>query len=293
MVNLFQTSINSENEEFLALRDKESLSGLKNYCIALWNQFSPFADRSFINEFALHPHQRFWEMYLGVHLLNLGFKLFPPTTDKGPDLHLVIDDSNVWIEATVPGEGEGDDKVPTIHEHSQFEPIPVEKIILRFTNSLSEKNNKLNNYLKDGIIKPGDSFLIAICGGMIQLVQMDADPIPAIVKSVYPIGNKQILLDTTKLEIIDDRYNLRTYVVKESGSTVSTKFFGNPTNPKISGVIYSETTMINQQSINNDGFLIIHNSFAENPVKKGVLKLGKECWKDGDKLFFAQKIDGI
>lgn len=293
MINLFQTSINSENEEFLALRDKENLSDLKNYCMSLWNQFYPYADRSFINEFALHPHQRFWEMYLGVHLLNLGFKLLPPTIDIGPDIHLVIDDRNVWIEATVPGEGEGKDNVPTIHEHSQFEEIPVEKIILRFTNSLSAKNEKLNNYLQDGIIKPEDSFLIAICGGMIQLVQMDADPIPSIVKSVYPIGNKQILLGTTKLEIIDDRYNLHAYVVKESGSTVSTKFFGIPSNSKISGVIYSETTMTNQQSINNDDFLIIHNSFADNPVKKGNLRLGKECWKDGDKLFFAQKVDGI
>lgn len=290
MGNLFQDSISSNNEEYLALRDEKRLSETKDYCLSLWNEFAPFADRSFCREFALHPHQRFWEMYLGVHLLSLDFELVHRKTDKEPDLHLIINNKHVWIEATVPGKGEGADKVPTINEHSSFTPIPVEKIILRFTNNLSEKKDQLRNYMCEGIVKPHDRYLIAINGGRIPLVQFDADPIPAIVKSVYPIGKNQVLIDTNKFEIIKDQYMLRTCIIKKCGSKVSTCFFEDSTNANIPGIIYSETTMINLPTIPKDDFLFIHNNISDAPLDQGWLKSGKECWRNGDTLYFAEKI---
>jgi hypothetical protein len=36
----------------------------------LWTRFEPYADKEFIAEFGRHPEERFWEMYLGVFLLE-------------------------------------------------------------------------------------------------------------------------------------------------------------------------------------------------------------------------------
>jgi len=102
MIGLFDDSIESDNSDYLALRDAPSLSGIKQYCNELWQTFSPFADRLFSDEFSRNIHQRFWEMYLGVQLLGLGFDLQPRSSDEGPDLHFIDGNRNVWIEAHVP-----------------------------------------------------------------------------------------------------------------------------------------------------------------------------------------------
>ena len=36
----------------------------------LWRRFEPYADKQFIKEFGRHVEERFWEMYLGVRLLD-------------------------------------------------------------------------------------------------------------------------------------------------------------------------------------------------------------------------------
>lgn len=36
----------------------------------LWSRFEPYADKQFIKEFGRHVEERFWEMYLGVRLLE-------------------------------------------------------------------------------------------------------------------------------------------------------------------------------------------------------------------------------
>lgn len=224
MDNLFSKSINSSNEEFLALRDCARHAELRNYCMLLWEKFSPFADRSFSYEFAQNLHQRFWEMYLGSRLLDLGYELQPRASDKGPDFHLIIDNRNVWIEATAPSEGVGVDSVPTLEEHSGFDPIPEEKIILRFTNAISEKKGKILQYQKVVIVQDEDTFLIGICGGRILLTLYDA-PMPSVIKSVYPIGERKSTIDPVNMEIIEDEYGSRDKILKVSGSQVSTDSF--------------------------------------------------------------------
>ncbi len=253
----------------------------------LWEKFAPFADRSFSQEFALNPHQRFWEMYLGSRLLDIGFELQPRASDKGPDFHLIIDNSNVWIEATAPSEGVGVDSVPTLMEHSRFDPIPEEKIILRFTNTISEKKGKLLQYQQDGTVQPDDAFLIGICGGRIQLIQFDA-PMPSVIKSVYPIGEPKVKIDTMRMEIVEERYESRHEILKVFGSQVSTDSFVDPSYSGISGILYSDTTMINLPNDPDSKFLFVHNYLASVPMRKGWLKIGKDCWVDGNSLYIVQ-----
>ena len=287
MIGLFDYSIESDNSDYLALRDAPRLSGIKQYCIELWQTFSPFADRLFSDEFSRNIHQRFWEMYLRVQLLELGFDLHPRSSDGGPDLHFIDGNRNVWIEATVPSEGEGIDKVPSLEEHSGFVPVPDDKIILRFTNSFSEKKKKLDNYLKEGIVLPEDAFLIAICGGIIQLLWFDG-PMPAIGRALYPIGEHKVMIDTDKMEIINERYESRYEILKDSGSAVRTDTFLDPMYSRISGVLFSDVAITNISSEPGREFLFIHNYRADVPMDRGWLKTGRDCWVQNDRIHFAQ-----
>ena len=281
---LFSKSIRSDNDEYLALRDCARNAELRNKCKLLWEKFVPFADRSFAREFALHPYQRFWEMYLGSRLLDLEFEIQKRATERGPDFHLIIENRNVWIEATVPSEGVGYDSVPSPTEINKYEPIPEEKIILRFTNAISEKNKKLSQYIEDGTVQQNDAFIIGICGGKIPLAQYNGT-MRSIIKSVYPFGEHSSKIDPMSLEIVENGYRKRTKIIKNSGSQVSTDGFFNPLYSGISGIIYSDTTMTNLPNEPYKEFLYIHNYQANVPMRKGWLKSGKDCWFDENGLF--------
>jgi hypothetical protein len=194
----------------------------------------------------------------------------------------------VWIEATVPGEGVGVDSVPTLMKHSGHEPIPEEKIILRFTNAISEKQKKLIQYQQNGIVQPDDAFLVGICGSGISAISYDASDVPAIIKSVYPIGEHRIIFNTKRMEIVEERYESRYEIHKDSGSPVSTSAFIDPSYSGISGILYANTSMINLPTDPNNDFLFVNNLLASVPLDKGWVKTGIEWWFDRDGLSIIQ-----
>ncbi len=287
MDDLFNSSISSSNLNYIALRNAPRLLELRNYCEELWKSFSPYADPTFRDEFARQFHPRFWEMYLCNQLLNMGFNLIPTDKRIGPDFLLKIDSLRVWIEATASDEGEGADAVPDIFDHFRFDPIPEEKIILRFTNSIASKSEKYYKYVRDGIINELDAFILAINGKNIGVVSCDPSPIPAIVKAVYPLGEHTVTIDTETLEIIDERYHYRGEVVKQSGSSVSTSAFLDPARSGISGILYSEEALWDLSPAPERELIFIHNYLAKTPLKKGWLNSGREYWREGNSLVWV------
>jgi hypothetical protein len=278
---LFDSTISPKDENYLVLRDSKRFSNLKEFCEDLWLKFKPYADDSFKREIANQFYPRYWEMYLGCALIDLGFELVQKKSDKGPDLHLRVEQSDLWIEATLPDKGKGVDAVPVLEEHFRFDPIPEDKIILRFTNSISVKSQKLMKYLKDGIVMSNDLFIIAINGCMIPFLDFYGD-IPYVVKSVFPLGDLVVTIDINKLVTTDTRYKYREEIIKESGSAVSTSSFIDHDLSAISGVIFSNADIWSRPQVTGLDFTFIHNHLARNPVKKGWLGAGKEYWlKEG------------
>jgi len=78
----------------------------------LWQRFEPYADNEFIKEFGRHNEERFWEMYLGVQLLNgrkalcRRDKLPKARRDEGPDFCIRKGRRRIWIEVIAPGPGD-------------------------------------------------------------------------------------------------------------------------------------------------------------------------------------------
>jgi hypothetical protein len=78
----------------------------------LWNRFGPYADKQFIKEFGRHVEERFWEMYLGVRLLEgrkalrKKDKLPKAERDEGPDFCIQKGRRRIWVEAIAPSPGD-------------------------------------------------------------------------------------------------------------------------------------------------------------------------------------------
>jgi type I restriction enzyme S subunit len=219
-------------------------------------------------------HSFFWEMYLCYQLLKLNFQVIPPRMKKGPDLHLVIDQKHVWIEATAPVEGMGDDAVQNLYRHSRFDPFPDE-VILRFTNAIAKKRDKHTKYLEDGIVNPGDAYIIAINGGKIGVLLLETPPAISILKSVYPLGDLKVEINTQTGDI-RTQFEYRDEINKKNKEKVSTKAFLDPAYSGISGILYSTAGLWHLPSQPGDEFKFIHNAFANCQMERGWLKVGTD-----------------
>ena len=73
---------------------------MKRLAQEMWQKFEAWADPNFPEQFSQHVRARFWEMYLGVRLLEKYFHLVPKKFSDCPDFHILLEGKHLWIEAT-------------------------------------------------------------------------------------------------------------------------------------------------------------------------------------------------
>lgn len=273
------------NELYKRIRDNPRFHSIKSFCEDLWKHYEPYSDLRFKEEFSIQPYPRFWEMYLGAQLLGMGCNLKPRKSGVGPDLHFEFEGKNVWVEAVAPAEGEGPDAVPKLNEHSGYKPIPDEKIILRFTNAISKKIDQLRSYIDSGVVDPNDTFIVAINGGNIEMHFFNFDdPLPLVIKAVYPVGDYSVTIDVESSKVVNEGFQVRLEILKNSGSSVSTETFLDQNYSIISGILYSSVGLLDLPNNPGDEFLYIHNSKSTSRLPIGWMGKGKDCWKVDDHL---------
>jgi hypothetical protein len=288
----FQTPI---DPKYSLVRDDPRFQEQKLFLENLWSVFAPFADPNYKSELANKFHPRFWEMYLACTLIEMGFQLIPRTSSYGPDIQINLNGRNLWIEATAPDAGTGDDAVPgypNSDDFIQWTRVPEEQIILRLTNSLYKKCQKYHEYVSSGLVSENDLFVIAINGFDVPHISSE-DEIPLIVKSVLPFGDLTITLDINEMKPTDEFYKYREYIQKKSGANVLTKTFQDPSYSFISGLIYSTAELWNRPIRLGEDFLFVHNPIANQILDKGWIGRGKYIWVEGDQLKFARSRDSV
>jgi hypothetical protein len=210
----------------------------------------------------------------------------PKTRNKGPDVCLKVNNIKIWIEAVAPSGGEGPDAIVQpkleIGQIHWFKP-PEEKIILRYLNAIFTKYSGYNTYLVDGIIKKGEPYIIAVNGRRVPFSKTD-DDIPYIVKAVLPFGNFEVDVNFETNEIVDQRYSYRSEITKANNSIVPTYIFLDKEYSGISGILFSNSDLLNRPLISGTEFIFIHNPLADSPLSRGWLPIGYEYWVDSDKL---------
>ena len=269
---------------YVNLRDlkNEWTEPAREFAESLWDHFRRFADPHFLTEVRSHFHERFWEMYLTCALQKFanqqGSILSCPK--PGPDILLERDGNRVWVEAVVATKGAlgRPDSVaePNLDGSGK---VHEEKLVLRYANAISVKYCKYQRYLKDGIIRKDDAFVIAINDAALSSKRTQAEnDAPRFLKAVYPLGAYQLLLDRGTGKIIGRQNEPRFNIVKASGKNVMTMPFFERRSRGISAIMGSSAdVMCHNQALGFD-FELAHNPKSRAPIADFVIP-AKKAWR--------------
>jgi len=266
-----------------------SRSDLKDWMEKLWEQYEPFADEKFLEQFKCRFAQRSWELYLGATFLNRGFKL-GQHKEHGPDfdVHSQDDKRLFWVEAVSTEKGDGFDRVPNI-VYGVVVDVPEKQMLLRIANALDKKFKHYMSGIEMGVVQSSEPYVIALNRSDLQ----HPDPsIPLILKALFPIGHLalRIMVDGKRVEKPESFWTTRLKIDKNNGSDVPMLFFEDKEHEGISAVIYCiDSILSSPQNLKEMGenFIVIHNPFAKNPLPNGIFPFGEEYKVEGE---FIKKI---
>ena len=169
--SLFDVTVQSSASTWEKLKTSENpkVCKIRQKLECLWNTYQPYADLNFRQEFAKHPHQRFWEMLLCCRLLAWGKNVIPKKyrPQQGPDILVRDAEQQIWIEAVTPTVGQPGklDTVPGLRVDDDAHAVPDSQLLLRIAQVLEEKRKKFSSYLDNSIVDPNDLCIIAVNGG--------------------------------------------------------------------------------------------------------------------------------
>jgi type I restriction enzyme S subunit len=272
-MNLFEICPANSQKVYKNVFEAETdmMVAAKKLCVELWELYQPHADEHFIQEVRLDFCGRFWEMDLACFFLKQERNMRCPK--PGPDIKI---DNRIWIEAISARQGVADNpnSVPDIIS-GEVSQVDGNLIKLRYTAAIAEKFKKYRTYLDNGIIEKDEPYIIALNSSQIPRSDLD-DSIPRIAKTLLAIGDEFVTLDRETHKQIGSGHHYQQNISKKSGSEVSTNTFLDPKYAGISAVLYSNSDPFNRARKDGQGYLLIHNPLANNPIDQGFLRAGKE-----------------
>lgn len=229
---------------------------------ALWAEYAPFAPPNYLKNLQIAFHQRWWEMYLTVVLVRLGFAVQPNPADAGPDVHLVVDGAQVFVEAVAPEVGTRSDRVPDPVHHGVV-PFPERECLLRLTQALTEKAGRFRKYVHGGVV-PGDACrIIAVSASNLNQFGSLLDgtrPAPLLV--LAGAGPLELTIGGRA----PPRSSRRGILMRDSGSSVRGALFDDPEFSIVSGVLYSPVDLWNAPLDSRATLSLFVNPRANVPV---------------------------
>ena len=241
----------------------------------LWTFFKPYADSHFANQYKLQFDKRVWEMYIGCILLKNTLKI--NSLDEGPDF---IVDNNEYIECVACSNGEKNkpDSVPEIflaqtYDEIRLQDVPDDQMILRITSAIAGKH-KIYQSRKN--IDKNKPYIIAVNTGSLQYPQ-DYFGIPLIIRALFGLQFLQIN------QRGESSFSWRREIQKTT-TPIPVNNFTNESFKEISGVIFSNNSVLNHPDKIGDDCIFINNPFAVNRVDISRYSFFKRWAAENDKL---------
>lgn len=252
-------------ELYNALRDgrSEHSAAARERCTNMWEIYQRHADDQFVIEFAKQTHARYWEMYLAMSLIDIGYDIECPK--PGPDVGITFEGVKIWFEATCPGPGElGSFDYIGEPALGKAYTVPNEKIILRYLNSISTKMQQHQQWVNTGVVAKDDVFIIAINPKMIPFEHGDTAP-PRILQTCYPVGNPYLTINRDTGDVIGSGYEFRKSVPKgQDQSQIPTGAFEDFA--ALGGVLCSRNDAQNWSPRLGGDFQLALNPWASRPA---------------------------
>ncbi len=221
-----------------------------------------------------------WEAMLYRFLCSAGYT--PANTVKksgqqGPDFCIQFERRTIWIEAVVPS--------PEGIPQEWLEPPGKSKItvktkpdaprVLRCTQAIKAKRDKLEKYWTKGIIGAHDSTVIAV--NICRLSDWDIDgtgisQLPLVMEALFPVGPLAvpILNDGT---LGEGQHVPRFSIKKAKGNDVEGAFFCDSTFAMVSAVVQAHQKDMHQKELS---LATVHNPLASNRLPTGLFHAHKE-----------------
>ena len=258
----------------------------REYLERIYREFAPYVDPDSAEKATCDLAAVYWELQLAYAIKSAGKNLVPRNrlkyiNNKGPDLF--AENPGVWIEAVVVRCGTGPDALqyPEMMKATEYNP---DGVILRLRSAIRDKSTILQNYIADGIIKPGQATVIAISGVVLPYRFSGRFP-PEIVRAVYPVNNPVIEFNRVTRTMGDPYIEYRDCVKKKLGAGVATDVFLDPEFSHISAVLYGEADWVNPLNSPGADLKIVRNFMAVTPLPDGWFPAGDEYWcRDGEHI---------
>ncbi len=271
-----------KDECYRLIRDEERLAPFREDVEALWRRSREFVEEGLPDRACYEFHACFWEMHLAASLLA-HVSLVPTKKRKfrsrGPDFQ--VGNIDAWIEAIVATPGEGENRVlegvPGV-----VRSVPDDGIKLRLLNTLASKHGKYKEYIENGVVSPGEPFVVAVNGALVPSARLEQE-VPRIVRALYPVGPMAIPVNPRTNEWGEPYYTYMGDVAKASGALVSNRAFLDDDLSGISAVLYSVADALNP----GHGLVCVHNKMARNPLPHGFISSGVEYIPMGDEQLRA------
>lgn len=137
MDSFFFSSVQAKDSFYNNVRNNPDRKADRDFIEAMWQKYESYAEPDFLEDARKDFHAKTWEMYLGCLFLDFNFNLQKKTKKEGPDLHLLWNNRSIWIEATAPESGTGDNAVPE-YNYNEGSDQPSDQIILRFASAIQK-----------------------------------------------------------------------------------------------------------------------------------------------------------
>jgi hypothetical protein len=153
-----------------------------------------------------------------------------------------------------------------INEGGGPAPAPIRQAQLRTTSALWKKTQKIERYIREGVIAAGDVRLIAIGAGRFG-VYVTEYPFPMILSTVFPIGPEAVTINTETREIVDRSFQSSLEIERTSGSIPRTAFLDERF-ATVSGIIWSRAG-IGCMARTARPLSLVHNPLATVEMAQG------------------------
>lgn len=262
---------------------------IREQCDEHWRRFRPLADEQFPARFPIEFHQRWFEMYVGVTLLDMGLDVTAPK--PGPDFLVQRDGVRVWIEAVVPDGGH------PMHPDAVSEPplvlpgappiarfVPKNAMALRIAQAVTRKIGVFDRYRADRRVNRDDACVIAVSvrgvpGAWTELQDL-------LVRTLYGVGDEFVNFNLNADESVPTewgRYSVEG-LTRQGGAAEDALAMVRPENAAISAVLGSNTDAANLPAWLGNDFMLCPHVRPAVPLPAGLLPRGQE-WliqPDGD-----------
>jgi hypothetical protein len=252
-------------------RGKADLERLES----MWAEYRDHAPKDFERNLQSHFHQRWWEMYLTVGLVHLGFDVKLSPKNKGPDLVVDVGGSRVFIEAVAPKVGEKSDRVPDPIMDSVGD-YPRRECLLRLAQGLDSKQKAFARYAEESIIQPRDACIIAISACDLNQFGSFLDwPCPAPIALLAGAGHMVVTLDGSRHPFCMRQKSIN----KNLGRPVDIAMYDREDFRVVSAVLYSKPDPLNAPAVPESSLSLFLNPRARCPVPHDM-SVTMETWSE-------------